>query len=213
MLPVEPFLAATGFAATLSSVFFYCAVIGGAVLVLQLVLMMVGVDDGGFGDVADVGGVDDVFDGLDGDGTEASGFWFFEMLSLRTLAAAATFFGLVGKAALSSGQTGGVSLTLALVAGYGAMYAVYWAFKQVLKLETSGNTDIRNSVGSVGQVYVPIDPGAAGKIQLPLQGRTVELQARSDAAERLETGAKVRVTEILAADTVKVAAAENNANK
>ena len=202
-------VAETGFVATLSSVFFYCAVIGGAVLVLQLVLMMTGVDDGGLGEVADAGG----FDFEDLDASESSGFWFFEMLSLRTIAAALTFFGLVGKAALSSGQSGGVSLTLALVAGYGAMYSVYWAFKQIFKLEVSGATDIRNAVGKVGQVYIPIDPGAAGKIQLHLQGRTVELQARSDAEERLATGSKVTVTEVMSADTVRVAAITELSNE
>ena len=210
MILAVPLLAETGFAATLSGVFFYCAVIGGAVLVLQLVLMLMGVDDGGFGDVADAGM--DLGD-IDLDSAEASGFWFFEMLSLRTIAAAATFFGLVGKATLASGQSGGVALTLAVAAGYGAMYAVYWAFKQIFKLETSGNTDIRNAVGKVGQVYVPIDPGAAGKIQLHLQGRTVELQARTDAAERLATGAKVTVTEVVSSDTVKVAPATNPTNE
>jgi len=84
------------------------------------------------------------------------------------------------------------------------MYAVYWLFKQVFKLEASGTFDIRNAVDVVGEVYIPIDADMAGKIQVEVQGRTVELQARSDHPERLATGSKVTVTEVLSPDTVKV---------
>lgn len=202
-MPAVALLAETAFAETLSSVFFYSAVFGGVVLVLQVLLMLLGVDDGGLGDLADAGGFD-VGD-IETDGaTDGAGFWFVEMLSLRTLAAAATFFGLAGKATLAADQSPGVALTLALVAGYGAMYSVYWAFKQIFKLETSGNVDIRGAVGGIAEVYIPIDPGAAGKVQIKLQGRTVELQARSDHGERLPTGAKVSVSQVLSSDTVKV---------
>lgn len=194
---------------TISSLFFYCALFGGVILLLQLAMMFIGFDDGGLGELGD--GLDlgggDFGDGLDGDAsTDASGFWLLEIISIRTLSAAATFFGLVGMASLTGGQSTGVSLAFACVAGYAAMYSVYWVFKQIFKLETSGNEDIRNAVGIVGKVYIPIDPGAKGKIQLKLQGRTVEYQAISDHAERLATGVNVMITEIISNDTVKVAA-------
>ena len=187
----------------LETVYLYCAIGGGAVLFIQLASMLLGMDDG----LADVGdpGVD-----LDVDGTTDGSSWFFEMLSLRTLAAAATLFGLVGGVANSSGQPAGVSLGLGLVAGYSAMYFVYWAFKQLFKLEVSGAQDINNAIGLTGQVYVPIAPsgGQAGKVHLSMQGRTVEYLALTDSEQPLATGAKVVVRDIVSHDTVKVAPAD-----
>jgi hypothetical protein len=181
----------------LSTIFLYAAMIGGLLLLLQVAMMIVGLDDGGLGDSA----------GADNESvTDASGLWFFEMLSLRTLSAAACFFGLAGKASLAAGQAPLVAMTIALLAGYGALYSVFWLFRQVLRLETSGNEDLRDSVGSMAQVYVPIAPagGPAGKIQMAWQGRTVECQAVTDHAERLPTGAQVVVLEVLGDDIVKV---------
>ncbi len=201
---------------TLESLFTGAAMIGGIVLLLQVGMVLLGMDDGGLSDMAD--GIDLGFDDVAGDGggdfdasnsTDSWGLWLLEMISIRTLSAAATFFGLVGMASLSGGQTPTVSLLLATAAGLGALYAVYWVFKQIFKLEVDGNEDIRNAIGVVGKVYIPIDPGMKGKIQLKLQGRTVEYQAISDHAERLATGATVLITDIIASDTVKVAARES----
>ena len=169
-------------------------------MLLQLGMMMLGFDDG---DLSDVTSMDMGEGDLDG-ASEGSGLWFIEMISIRTLAAAVTFFGIVGGGALAYELAPGVAVSLGLLAGYGAMYTVYWAFKQIFKLEVSGHTNIQNAIGLIGQVYVPIDPGATGKIQLRLQGRTTEYQAQSDARERLATGAKVVVTEIVSSDTLRV---------
>ncbi|TWT88437.1 hypothetical protein Mal64_19180 [Pseudobythopirellula maris] len=185
----------------LDELFFWCAIGGGAALLLQTLPMLLGME--GADDA-----IDGPFDGADADldGGDASGFWLFEMISLRTVTAAVTFFGLAGKACSTSGLNSGVSLAVALAAGYAAMYSVYWAFKQVFKLETSGNLDIRGAVGLTGQVYVPIDPPRAGKIHLMLQGRTVEYQAVTAGDARLATGEKIVVTDIVSSDTVEVAA-------
>lgn len=193
----------------LETLFLYSAIGGGVVLLVQLGMMVLGMDDGLL-EGADAGGVDvdmDV-DGVDSDGqTDSHGLWFFEMISLRTLAAAATFFGLVGGGANSMGMPTGVSIALACLAGYGAMYSVYWAFKQIFKLETSGNTDIYNAIGKPAEVYVPIAPSKerAGKVTLALQGRTVEYQALTESDQPLSTGSKVMVMDVLSADTVLVA--------
>lgn len=195
-------------AETLSSLFLYSALFGGIVLLLQLAMMLLGFDDGGLGELSD--GLDlgggDLGDGLEGGAsTDSSGFWLLEIISIRTLSAAATFFGLVGMASLAGGQSTSVSLTFASLAGYAAMYSVYWVFKQIFNLETSGNEEIENAIGVIGKVYIPIDPGGKGKIQLKLQGRTVEYQAISDHANRLATGMNVMITEVISSDTVKVA--------
>ncbi|TWT99331.1 hypothetical protein Pla108_02680 [Botrimarina colliarenosi] len=184
----------------LQALFLYAAVGGGAVLLVQLAMLVLGGDDGGFDDAS---GADA---GIDGGDTDSAGFWFLEMISLRTLAAAATFFGLVGGAINSTGAPKGVSLAVAALAGYGAMYAVYWTFKQIFRLETSGNEDVYNAIGETAEVYVPIAESSrqAGKVHLTLQGRTVEYQALTDAGHPLATGSKVLVMEVVSSDTVKV---------
>lgn len=189
---------------SLETLYLYSAIGGGVVLLTQLALMLLGGDDG-FGE-GDAGADADI----DADSsTDSHGFWFFEIISLRTLAAAATFFGLAGGAANSIGWPPGVSLVVGALAGYGAMYTVYWAFKQLFRLETSGNEDIRLAVGLPAEVYVPIAAGGAqaGKVHVALQGRTVEYQALTDGPDALVTGAKVIVTGVVNNDTVRVAPA------
>ncbi len=184
----------------LESIYLYCAIAGIVVLLFQLATMLLGGDDGGFeSDAGDLG--------AEGSDTDSSGFWFFEIISIRTVAAAVAFFGLVGGGVNSMGQPPGVSLVLGCVAGYGAMYTVYWAFRQLFLMETDGNLDIDNAVGLPAEVYVPIGPSGsqAGKVHVYLQGRTAEYQALTDSEQRLATGTKVVVTEVLSSDTLKVA--------
>lgn len=179
----------------LETLFLYTAVGGGVVLAVQLATVLLGWDEEGLGESGSADGV-----------TDGAGFWFFEMISIRTLAAATTFFGLVGGAVNSTGAAAGVSLAAALVAGYSAMYAVYWAFRQLFRLETSGNEDVYNAIGATAEVYVPIAESNrhAGKVHLVLQGRIVEYQAITDADHPLATGEKVVVTDVVSSDTLKV---------
>ncbi len=161
--------------------------------------------DGGGGDI-DAGGDLD----WDSDGSshgDVGGYWFFEMVSLRTLAAAATFFGLVGLTSDSAGLAPPVSLTLAASAGFGAMYAVYWMFKQLMKLQSSGTQQIRNAIGRPAQVYlrIPGKNGGAGKVHLSMQRRTVEYLAVTDELDEIPTGENVWVVEVVNSDTLRVA--------
>lgn len=191
----------------LETTFFYATLGGGAVLALQLLLTFLG----GGEDGADIGegdldgGMD--FDG-DGDssGNHGESFWFFEMVSLRTLSAAATFFGLVGLIAESHEMPPALSLALASAAGFISMYAVYWMFKQLLKLQSSGTQRIANAVGLPAQVYlkIPAENQGAGKVHVNMQQRTVEYLAVTDESEPLASGENVMVTDIVNGDTLRV---------
>ncbi len=193
----------------LETTFFYAALTGGIVLLFQFAMMFLGGGEDDF-DAADAdldAGGD--FD-MDADGShhgDAAGYWFFEMVSLRTLAAAATFFGLVGMTARSADIAPPIALTLATGAGFAAMYAVYWMFKQLLKLQSSGAQRIRNAVGLPGQVYLRI-PGkneGTGKVHLTMQQRTVEYLAVTDEPEGIPTGENVWVVDIVNGETLRVA--------
>jgi membrane protein implicated in regulation of membrane protease activity len=189
--------------------FLLCAVVGGTILICQFVLTLVGL--GGdhsvdFGhDVAhDFGGGagHDAIGGdahsAEGSGHDANGHgssWLFAAISLRTLVAAVTFFGLAGMAARSNGQVVGIQLLLAALAGIGAMYGVHWLITAIGRLGEDGTLRVKGALGQEGTVYVPIagSRAQAGKIQLRLQNRLVEYEAITSAPERLATGTKVRV--------------------
>lgn len=218
----------------LGSVFVYCALFGGIFLLLQMLMMFVGGDhgaDAGHMDVGFDGGdfhggfdgdVDAGFDGdmdagVDGDVDvgqahahgHSSGSMFFEVFSLRTVAAAVTFFGLVGMAVHRSGGSDFQATAFGVIAGVAALYGLYWVFKQLFRLQSSGNQDIRNALGVPASVYVPIpaDNQGRGKVQFEMQGRIVEYQAVTDDAEKLATGESVYVRSIVDADTVLVSRA------
>jgi len=206
----------------MQTMFTFAAVIGGAVLVFQFVLTMLGIggDDGDLGgahhgDLAGGGAHNGDFSaghesaaghhaGVDG---AHSANWFYEILSIRTLAAGITFFGLTGNGALAWGYSPGASFVLAMVAGAGAMYGVYWLYKQVYRLQHSGTENIRNAIGAPAVVYVPIPAkqAGAGKVTFKLQNRLVEYLAVTEDESRLATGEKVLITAIVSPDTVRVA--------
>jgi hypothetical protein len=181
----------------MDTLFFVCAMAGGAFLIVQFALMILGLSDG---DVDLDAGADVDFDAGHGDS------WFVGVLSIRTITAAVTAFGLAGWAARGS-EIGMVpSLVVAIVAGMGAMYAVYWLFRSVMKLEHDGTVHIENAVGKHGTVYVPIPAAHAGsgKIQMKLQDRVKEYQAVTPGTDALPTGAKIVVTSVVSSDTLEV---------
>lgn len=188
----------------METTYFYAAAIGGIFLLFQFASMFIGGDDSGL----DSGDADldlDLDMGGDGGNTD-SGWWIIEIISLRTLAAAATFFGLTGLGANAYGFSPAVTLVLAAIAGFASMYAVYWAFKQLFRLQSSGSENVANALGRPAQVYVPIpaEGKGIGKVHFEMQGRMVEYQATSIEDRTLATGEAVEVVGIVNADTVQV---------
>jgi hypothetical protein len=210
----------------LDTIFLIAAVIGGTVLVCQFVLTLMGM--GGDGDIGDgdfqgdahagdfnVDIPDGEFSGdhhtsiataADGDFQHPDSSWLFGVLSFRSLVAAAAFFGVAGKAALSAGYAQSTALILATLVGAAAMYGMYGLMRLIAGLSSSGNERIGNALGRRATVYIPIpaDRKGAGKVQLSMQNRIVEFQAVTDDAERLKTGETVRVVGIATSDTVRV---------
>ena len=128
------------------------------------------------------------------------------MLSFRTLVAAAAFFGVTGKAALSAGYAQSTSLILAILVGLSAMYGMYWLLRLIGSLTSAGNERISNAIGRPATVYIPIPAAGkgAGKVQLSMQNRIVEYQAVTDDAEPLKTGEAVEVVDVAGSDIVRV---------
>jgi len=169
------------------TIYLWSALIGGGLLVLQLLLTLLGGD-------SDVDGEVDV--GADGPG-----------LSFRTAVAFLTFFGLGGMISVRSGFSPLVSLGLACLAGATAFWLVGLAMYQVSRLRSSGNVDIANAVGVEGKVYltVPAERSGEGRVTVPIQGRTMQFKAVTRGPE-IKTGGLCKVLSVHAGDTLEVEA-------
>ncbi|MCE9607221.1 MAG: hypothetical protein K8U03_20230 [Planctomycetia bacterium] len=188
-----------------------CAVLGCTVLACQFLLTVTGVVDADDIDSGDVGGHDGV-DHSHGDPNHAHGSsWFFGMLTLRTVTAALAFFGLTGLAMNASDVAPIAALAIASAAGVASLYFVHWMMRSLSHLKAEGTVRIKDAVGTVGSVYIPIPAGNAGpgKVQIMLQGRTVELSAMTEHAA-LPTGARIVVTKVIGPDAVEVTATETH---
>ncbi len=179
------------------TIYLVLAVGGCSLMLLQIVLQV-------FGLVDDVGDADIEAADMDAD-HGAAGNWFFGFLSFKALVAFCGVFGLTGLILIDTDMSTWLRILCALQAGVVAMLAVAWLMRMLHNLSSSGTLDIKNTIGIEGKVYlrIPAEKGGAGKVTLEVQGRSVELPAMTD-GEEIATGARVRVTEALGDDTVKV---------
>ncbi len=166
-----------------------CAAVGGAILTLQMVLLMFGGDMDADTDVDDLGGHSD---GL--------GF-----LSVRSMAAFLTFFGLTGLLGLDEGWGGGKTVAVAMGTGSASMLMVAWLMASFARLTSSGNLKPENAVGQNARVYlqIPGENSGKGKITVSIQGRSHEFDAVTSGPE-LPTGAGARVLRQTTPNTFEV---------
>ncbi|MEN6495056.1 MAG: hypothetical protein ABFD16_12325 [Thermoguttaceae bacterium] len=212
-------------------VFLVCAVVGGTVLLCQLVMTLLGLAghamdfdvsgdigndfSGDFhGDTGDLHGGDVGAHHGDTAGDDSqhalaaghlSAEWLFSVITFRTVVAALTFFGLAGLATQSAGASTPTVLLVAIASGAAAMYSVYWIMQSLYRLRTDGTVRVDRAIGKPATVYLTI-PGhnaGAGKVQINLQNRTMEYCATT-AGDTLPSGAKVVVVNVVAANTLEV---------
>jgi hypothetical protein len=188
----------------LTMLYTICAVLGGTVLVCQVLLGFLGMghhgDLGGGHDFGGHGG--DLHVGHHDDGHATS---LARLLTFRTVVAAVAFFGLGGRAAGEAGFDPAQTLALAVVAGGGALLLVAWLMRSLGRLQADGSVRIARAVGHSGTVYLPIpaQKTGAGKVLLNLQNRTMEYAAVTS-ADALPLGSKVVVVAVVGSDTVEV---------
>ncbi|NLU52523.1 MAG: hypothetical protein GXX10_06635 [Clostridiaceae bacterium] len=121
-----------------------------------------------------------------------------DALKLFTLRGIIGFFsigGWFGVAAISWGLSEPAAVSIALLAGFLAMYFVAWSISLALRLQHSGTINLNNAVGNIGEVYIPIPPlkSGMGKVNVIVQERLCELSAVTDCERTLRTGEKVTV--------------------
>ncbi|SFI19326.1 NfeD family protein [Planctomicrobium piriforme] len=200
----------------METLFLICALSGGTFIACQFVLTLLGLSDSFFSADVDhelAGDIEtDLHDGIDhveADGhAEHHSSWLFGVISLRTLIAATTFFGLAGMAVNRGGGTQVQQLAFATVSGAAALFGVHWLMKSFYQLGQNSTLRMQNAVGKIGTVSlaIPGDIGHCGKVQVEIQGRLEEVAAIAVEAKVLPTGSRVQVVGISHGNVLEVAA-------
>ncbi len=161
-------------------------VLGISVLVLQLVLGLLGADDGGALDDAHTGDALDLF-------------------TVRALSAASATIGLVGLVATRAGFSTLLALPLALATGLAAAAGVAALMRSMKRLEVDKSFRIATAVGLPAKVSlsIPGNRGGEGKIHLIAHEQFLELTAVTADGE-IPTGEDVIVVDTVGSATVLV---------
>lgn len=167
------------------AVFYGIGIIALLVVVIQMLMTLFGFD---------TDGIDGGFDVDFGDGyPSSSGIGLF---SSQTLAAFFLAFGWMGVALIQGGSSVFISTLIAAIFGFGAMLAMFFLIRKMLKLQSKGNLDYSSAIGEEGTVYVTL-PGnnedGGGQIQVMIQGRLTVASARKVDEGMLKPGQRVRV--------------------
>lgn len=154
--------------------FWFCALAGSGMFLIQSVLFFVGAD------------ADDVDDGSSQN---------FKWLSKQAVTGFLMMFGWAGLTCKKELGYSAVSSTLiAAAAGALAMFITGSIFKLARKLRSSGTVfRIEEAIGKEAAVYQRIPKGGVGKISISLQDLTHEIDAISLNGEEVDSFAQVQV--------------------
>ena len=158
-------------------------------IVIQTILMLIGIGgDGGAEVDADV----DIDDGIE---VPDDGLAIF---SVRGVTSMLCITGWVAVALLETSLPQGVSIAIAIACGVATLIGMAYLMRAVYRLQSSGNIDIENCVGKIGEVYIPIPSAGngSGKVNLTVQEKFSEFTAITTAGDELKTGAFVRVVAV-----------------
>ena len=178
---------------TLEQTYWVIALIGSVIFFIILILTFIGGGD------ADMDADATEFEADDG----GVGFQFF---TFKGLVGFFTIFGWTGITCLDAGLSNAITLVISFVAGLIMMVVITLLFYWLHKMTESGTLKMKNAVGAIGEVYLPIGANRAtmGKIQIKVQGSLRELEAITDENEELKTGTIVKVTKIVSAEILLV---------
>ena len=98
-----------------------------------------------------------------------------------------------------------VLILVSAVIGVLLVMAVMAIFRFMSRMEQSGTINMANAVGCKGNVYlkIPGEKRGEGKVQISIQGAIREFDALT-VGEELETGAPIRVVEVINDNTLLV---------
>lgn len=180
--------------ATIGKVYWITAIIGSTLLILILIMTLIG------GDMdSDMDADGTSFDADDG----GVGFQFF---TFKNLVAFFTIFGWTGITCLESQLSNGLTIVISTIAGLIMMGLTSLLFYWMSKLSQSGTLRIKNAIGVIGEVYLPVGEkrSSVGKIQIKVQGSLRELEAITDSETVLKTSTIIKVVGVVSAELLLV---------
>jgi len=181
----------------LNTIYLFCSIAGGTILLIRAVLMFIGIDEGSSVDTS----LDLDHDGaVDVDHAGAG----MKLLSLQSIAGFFTMFGLVGLGLLQIKAAAIWSLLGALAAGLLTAWATAMIFYQMRRLQSEGTMNIKDAIGQVGSVYLTIPEKGSGVVSVAVKGTLRSLDAISESGQRIPTGEMVRVVDVTASKILVV---------
>ncbi|WP_343210362.1 NfeD family protein [Anaerolentibacter hominis] len=192
----------------------YCIAIPATLLlIIQTVLILFGLGDGGEGvETSDTSGLDlDTDVDLDADfdvdadpdafsseGSNPGDFATLKLFTFQGFVALFSVFGWTSIAMVKNGINTGMSLISGLVLGFLFMYIIAKLFQVFSRLTSNGTVNTKNALGLSGTVYlrIPGKGGGHGKVNLNIQGQFMEFDAITESSEPIPTGEAIRVTDI-----------------
>jgi len=191
----------------LEKVFLSCAVFGGGIFIMRMILMLFGADQGDADMDVDVDMDVDADTDMDVDdgatGADDSGFdegdvdASLKLLTVQGLTAFIMMFGLTGFSVSRSSAVGSV-VTVGVGCGVGvfAMWLVAKGFAVMKSLQSSGTMNLYDTMGEEGTVYLTIPSEGIGKVRIIVSGRLKVRDAVSQDKVEIKTGERVSVSEI-----------------
>jgi len=139
----------------------------------------------------------------------------YSILKVFTIRGIVAFFALggwAGLAALSGGINAFWSVQIAVFAGVSALLLASFVIRLALRMQESGNINLKNTLEHTAEVYIRIPPARSdkGKVTMLVQERFVEVDAITDCAEELLPLSKVEVVALAGVDCLVVRPVNDN---
>lgn len=174
-------------------IYWASTIIGGTLFILRVIMMFMG------GSVSD-----DAIDSAIDTGDPADADISFKLMSVQGLTSFFMMFGLVGLALLKAGLPVFWTVLGGILAGLVTVAVTGLVFTQMKRLQTEGNINIQNTVGTEGNVYLTIPKSGTGQVQIIAQGSLKIFDAVSNTKSVIATGEKVRVVGVTSGNTLIV---------
>jgi hypothetical protein len=197
---------------TFEKVFWYISIPFSLILLIQMILTFAGMGGGS----SDIGEAGPDMSGLDTDveiDTEVADdhsfgtdYPQFDVFTVRNFIAFFAVFGWAGIAGISQDFSTFWTIFFATGMGLVTVIIISALFYFISRFADSGTLDIRNALGQIGNVYIPIKAsgGNIGKISVNIQDSIREMRAITKATIDLPTGTVVKVTGIVSGDILVV---------
>ena len=126
-------------------------------------------------------------------------------LSLKTVIAFVTFFGLAGMACVQGETTSSTALLVALGAGLLSFFMVGYLMQLMMSLHSQGNIDLKTAIGQSAKVdlRIPGNHSGTGKVAVVVGGR-MKTQKAVTKGDEIPTGSEVIIQGMTAPDTFEV---------